>query len=151
MNAHATEFRQCLVGLDIVGMRHLWLLLYPHMPQPRDDEEVLATLHLARTQANSLPVKQRAYSHRWLLDHDYPSALPDHLKQKAERLYPKLVTAVGISVNYSANELKPAARLIEKAMSDAVEDAYANGDDDPVLVKRLLMDVGRLERRRLFG
>jgi hypothetical protein len=66
-------------------------------------------------------------------------------------MYPRIVTAVGLSVNFSARELKPAAKLIENAMALTVNDAYANGDTDPVLVKRLSSEAGQRERRKLFG
>jgi hypothetical protein len=83
------------------------------------------------------------YSHLWLLDHGYPSSfLQDEVK---------VVSTVGLSVNFTAKELKPAGKLIEKAMSEAVNDAYANGESDPKLVKALLTEAGNKERRKLFG
>jgi hypothetical protein len=71
------------------------------------DAEALVTLHHARTQAESIALKLRAWSHRWLLEHGYPSGLPDHLKPSAERIYPRVVEGVGISVNFRSPILQP--------------------------------------------
>lgn len=77
--------------------------------------------------------------------------LPDRLKAKAERLYPKTVNAVGISINFSIKELKPAGLLIQKAMSDVVENMYADNIQDPVRVRTAMFEEGRKERKKLFG
>jgi len=63
----------------------MWAGIFPNEPQPQDDAATLATLHYARTLANSVPFKLRAYSHRWLCERNLPSGLPDALKPKAER------------------------------------------------------------------
>jgi hypothetical protein len=151
MNMHAVEFRRCLAELDVARTKALWSLVNPYLPPPENDEQILVTLHMARTRANSLSTKQRAYSYRWLTERGYPSGLPDALKPVAERLYPKVVGAVGISVNFTLNELKPAGRLIEKAMSDTVMDLYADGEERPETVRKAMMAAGVKERRKLFG
>jgi hypothetical protein len=131
---HAAEFRRCLVDLDVAAAMRLWAHVNPHLPQPTSAGQMTIVLHHARTQANSVPLKLRAWSHRWLLDHDLPSGLPDALKPKAERLYPKIIEAVGISVNVSSPEMKPVAEEVQRAMSDAVLESFADGITDPVLV-----------------
>src|SRR5882724_2493650 len=113
---HAAEFRRCLEECDISAVRKLWWHLAPNLHQPASDHEALATIHRARTEAAWMRLRPRAYSHRWLLDHGYPSALPDELKPKAERLYPRIVEAVGISVNVTSPILKPLMALVHQAM-----------------------------------
>jgi hypothetical protein len=147
----AAEFRRCLEELDAPGVRKLWRHVSPHLPAPADDAEALSALHMARTVAEAMPLKLRAYSHRWLLDHGLPSQLPDRLKPSAERLYPRVVDAVGISVNFSSPLLKPAEALVRKPMEDAVMDCFANGDRDPALVSARMAEAKAMEMRALFG
>ena len=115
-------------------MRKLHAHVFPQLPPAGSDFEVLATLHCARTQSIFIPVKKRAWSHRWLLDLDLPSGLPDELKPRAERLYPTVVHAVGISVSSTSGLLAPLAKAMEQAMSEAVAEAYANHQSEPEFI-----------------
>jgi hypothetical protein len=132
---HADAFRRCLIELDVVGMCDLWFHIAPHLPQPKNNDEALATLHYARTEARSIPLKLRCYSHAWLCERGLPSALPDHWKPKAARLYPHSVNAVGIAVKAMSAASVPRAKAIEKAMSDAVLECYADGVTDTDAIK----------------
>jgi hypothetical protein len=148
---HADEFRRCLVELDVGGMRAIWRHVAPHL-SAGNDSEVLAAMHLARTSAATVPSNLRCYSHAWLIDHSFPSNLPDNLKAKADRLYPRVVEGVGISVNFSADAFKPAAPIIARVMSDAAHDIYAdNSHPDAGLVRVRLAEVRKIETVKLFG
>lgn len=149
--SHADEMRRCLEQQDLAGLCRLWAHVAPHLPPPKTQDDARKTMHIARTQAESLAFVFRAYSHAWLTEHGLPSMLPDHLKPSAERLYPRVVSAVGISVNARDPEFQPAAKLIERAMSDAVADAYADGRTDPTFVAARMGEARTKERRRLFG
>lgn len=127
---HADAFRRCLIDLDVVGICDLWFHVSPHLPQPKNNDEALATIHYARTQAGSIPLKLRCYSHAWLCERGLPSGLPDHWKPRASRLYPHEVKAVGVSVMAMSEANVPRARAIEKAMSNAVLECYADGVTD---------------------
>ncbi|ODT22226.1 MAG: hypothetical protein ABS35_15355 [Kaistia sp. SCN 65-12] len=145
-------FRRCLVELDVAGIRALWREVAPHLPQPSNDAEALLTLHRARTEASSIDLRLRAYSHRWLIDNGYPSGLPDALRPRAERaFYPRIVDAVGVCVRPSSPDLAPAAREVEQAMSDAVADAYAGRRTDPGFVRARMSEARVAARKRLFG
>lgn len=146
-----TAFRAALEAGDIAAVRALWSAVSPHLPQPANDAEAEVSLHLARTAADSVSLDRRAWSHRWLTERGYPSQLPDRLRPSAERLYPRVVEAVGISVNLKSPVLQPAAPIITRRMSDVVEDMFANGDREPVLVKRRMLAAKADEMRRLFG
>ena len=139
---HADAFRRCLIELDVVGVCDLWFHVCPHLPQPKNNEEVLVTIHSARTTAQTVPLKLRCYSHAWLTERGLPSGLPDWWRPKAARLYPHQVTAVGVSVKALSEANAPLARAIEKAMSDAVQECYADGVTDPDIVKSR-MDAAR--------
>jgi hypothetical protein len=141
MHPHAAEFRRCLDDCDVVALRQLWAHCFPHLPQPRTDVGALIILHRARTEANSSSLKKWAYSHRWLEDNGHQSGLPDHLKPAAERIYPKIVDAVGISVRSLSRRHREEARALQSVMSDAVADAYADGRKDPVFVKARMMEA----------
>lgn len=129
-------------------MRTVWAHVAPHLPQPATDADVLVSIHMARTASESMPLRDRAYSHRWLTERGYPSQLPDRLKPSAERLYPRVVKAVGISVN---SKYPIVVQSIRGAMEDAVNDCYANGDTATEIVKPQMMAARAREQRSLFG
>jgi hypothetical protein len=112
---------------------------------------MLIAMHHARTQANSIPLKKRAYSHRWLLDHGFPSGLPDKLKPRAERIYPKIVSAVGIAVKTNG-VFAAAGPLIQEAMEDAVKEAVADGRlEDAEYVKQRIQEARQGAVQKLLG
>lgn len=131
-NPHAGQFRRALEDGDHMQLWRLWSSVCPHLPQPKTPREVEIMMHRARTEAASMPLALRAYSHAWLLDQGFESGLPDELKPQAERLYPTFAKAVGISVNFSKTmkRLFPGLqREIQGAMTDAVEELHADGVD----------------------
>lgn len=141
MSNHADAFRRCLVDLDVVGICDLWFHVSPHLPQPKNNDEALATIHYARTQAGSIPVRLRCYSHAWLSERGLPSGLPDWLKPKAARLYPHQVNAVGVAVKALSAAAEPLARAIERAMSDAAAECYADGVRDSATIKARMAEA----------
>lgn len=148
---HSAEFSRCLVTCDVVGIRRLWKHVAPHLPQPGSDRDALVAIHHARTQAKSISLRLRAYSHRWLLDNGYPSGLPDELKPRAERMYPKVVEGVGIAVKAGSALMQPIAPIIRGAMEDVVREAYADGKTDPVFVKGRMLEARKVALKKLMG
>lgn len=147
MTEHADLMRQSLEALDVVTLRKLWAHVSPHLPQPTSDEQALIMAHVARTASDSVREPQRLYSYAWLRDHGYPNRLPDHLKPKAERTYPRAVGAVGISVNSKYPVVRDAIRGV---MEDAVLETYADGHADaPEIVKARMMEARERERKGL--
>jgi hypothetical protein len=140
---HADAFRRCLIDLDVVGICDLWFHVSPHLPQPKNNDEALATIHYARTHAESIPQRLRCYSHAWLCERGLPSGLPDWLKPRANRLYPHEVKAVGVSVMAMSEASVPRARAIEKAMSNAVLECYADGVTDVDLIRGRMNEARR--------
>jgi hypothetical protein len=149
---YADEFARCLVTCDVPGIRRLWKHVQPNLTQPNNDREALFCIHNARTQMGTLSLRLRAYSHAWLLDHGLPSALPDELKPKAERMYPRTVEAVGIACKGSSEIGRSIAPIIQGAMVNAVLDIYADQrSPDPVFVKGRMMDARRSTIKKLIG
>ncbi len=146
---HSAEFKRCLETCDVVAIRKLWQHIAPHLHQPSTDFETLATIHCARTRSEWCSFRLRAYSHSWLIDHGFPSLLPDNLKSKAERLYPRIVEGVGISINYGSNLLTVAGKMIQDEISNAVAELYADGDTDVAIVKNRIKEVREVAIRRL--
>lgn len=144
-------FVSILETLDVPEARRVWAVVAPGAVQPGSDADMLVTLHLARTQAEAVTEERRLYSHAWLTERGLPSQLPDALRPKAERLYPRIAAAVGISVNFSAPALRPAARMIEDAMSDAVNEAFADGRTDTAFVTARMTEARTRVGRQLFG
>lgn len=67
--------------------------------------------------------------------------MPDDLKPKAERIYPRIVSAVGIAVKATNPRRKSHALAIQSAMSDAVAEAYADGKTDPAFVSQRMKEA----------
>ena len=126
----------------------LWAHVSPHLPQPQTDHDALViVIHHARTQALSMAFKLRAYSHRWLTERGLPSGLPDILRPAAERVYPRIVTGVGIAVKPTSPRRAQEAIALRGAMSDAVAEAYADGRTEPEYVKMRMSEA----RERFLG
>ncbi len=140
------QFRQYLADGDVDGLVGLWAQANPGLPRPETREQAEIWMHYARTRAETIPLRPRAYSHAWLLERSLPSGLPDALKPSAQKLYPVIVEAVGVSVNFGSSLLKPAAAIVQRAMCDAVEEAYADGRREPAFVKRRMA----IAKRRAF-
>jgi len=147
----SSTFRLLLERMDSAGAMKAWKEWFPDMPQPKTQEEAEIVLHYARTVADSVGFNSRAYSHAWLTERRLPSGLPDHLKPRAQRMYPVQVQAVGISINFKNPFLKPAADQIRKVMETRVEECYAEGVTDPDIVKKHMLEAKEQEEKALFG
>jgi hypothetical protein len=143
--------RNLLEAGDVEGCRRYWHKHSPNMPQPETYEKAEIVMHRARTETRSLPNRIRFYSHRWLEERAIASGLPDMLRPSAERMYPKIVEGVGISVNFRNGWMQPAANEIRGAMEDAVNDAYAEGRTDPEFVRQQMNRAKARRMRALFG
>ena len=148
---YADTMRRCLEECDVATVRKLWIHVAPEMPQPKSDGEALAIIHHARTQCEIVTFPKRAYSHCWLKDHGLPSALPDQLKPKAERMYPRIVSAVGIACGSTSKDMKPVVDLVQRAMEDAVSSYYADGVTDPDKVKLGMQEARKKTIKQLLG
>lgn len=147
------QFAQLLADGDVAALRRAWRQVAPHLPQPATDAEAEIVMHHARTQARSVPMRRRAWSHRWLLERGYPSGLPDILRVRAERLYPRIVEAVGISVNAHSSLLAPIVAPVRRAMEHAVLEVYADHGPhpDPNVVRARMQEARAHEVKKLLG
>lgn len=144
-------FRQLMEDGDVAGLRAAWGKISPHLPQPGSHEQAEIVMHAARTAAETVSFPKRAYSHRWLTERELPSQLPDRLKPSAERLYPRIAEAVGISVNMNREYMRPAIVEVRGAMEDAVQDAFAENRRDPVFVSARMKEAKSRAMKALFG
>lgn len=138
------EFRQLLEDGDVDGLWQAWGRVAPHLPQPKSREQAEITMHIARTAAASIPESARLYSHRWLTERSLPSQLPGDM-------LPRIVEAVGISVNFRSSYLQPAATEVRTAMENAVLDRFAMGDNNPLVVQAAMAEARDKTMRALFG
>jgi hypothetical protein len=120
------------------------------MPQPNTDEQTLTQIHYTRT-LMPIDLKLRAYSHAWLLERALPSGLPDELRPSAQKMYPVTVGVVGIACRGATDIGQAVAPLIRGAMSDAVLECYADGHQEPVIVKPRMMEARKTAIRKLLG
>lgn len=147
----ASEFRAALEAGDINQLQRIAQRAEPHLPRMTDSQAEFV-MHEARTRARSIPFAKRAYSHRWLVERGHESGLPDHLRPKAERICPRIVSAVGIAVRTSNPLLAPVAPLIRRAMEDAVLEAQADGRlEDSAFVSARMHEARRRSVRELLG
>lgn len=148
----AATFRNLLEAGDIDGCRAWFAANAPHLPQAETREQAEIVMHRARTEAASVSLRARAYSHRWLSERRLPSGLPDALRPAAERLYPVRKVSVGISVNFRSPHMKGAERIVRGAMEDAVLDADAQGRiEDAAFVSARMEDAKAGAMKALFG
>jgi hypothetical protein len=136
---YGSALRQCLLDVDVALMRKLWSYTNPHLPPARTDEEIRISIHYARTLTKSIGFKDRVYSHAWLAERALPSGLPDRLRPRAERMYPRVVSAVAISVNFLSPEMRPIKEAVQRAMENAVLEVHADGKiyDTPLVKQRM--------------
>lgn len=128
-----SEFRRCLIDLDVVAARRLWALVHPGWDQPSSDYEMLVLLHLARMRAWSIPWRLREYSKRWL----------------AERTTGGVAAAVGVATKSLDPKMKHRALAVREAMEDAVMRSYRAGFDldlEAREVQRRMLEARRKER-----
>lgn len=143
--------RRAIADLDVETARRHWSSMFPGQPLV-DDARILAMLHLSRTMTPGIADKLRFYSHRWLVDRNLPSFLPDHLKAKAEREFPVVVTGVGIAVKFRSPLLRPIGDQVQTAMADAVLEAQADGRlDDVEHVRRRMAQAKAETMGKLIG
>ncbi len=147
----SAEFRQLLEEGDVAGLRSAWSRLRPGMPQPQSHGDAEIVMHLARTAAQTVTFRLRAYSHRWLTERSIPSQLPDRFRPRAERMYPQVVEAVAVGVRFSSPWMQPAAVEVRGAMNAAIEDCFANGDRDPAVVSAQMARAKEDTMKALFG
>ena len=148
---HSAEFRRCLVDCDKEGIRKIWKHVAPNMPIPENDDDTLVCIHITRTATERLPFRFRAYSHSWLRERFpvNPSLLPEDLKPRAERMYPRIVSAVGICVASFGNKKTDYHHHVSTKLCELVADMYADGIEDPVLIKARMKELhDRLRRER---
>ena len=149
----ALAFRNLLETGDVDGCRAYFAANAGHLPQVETREQAEIVMHRARTEAASVSLKARAYSHRWLCERRLPSGLPDALKPQADRLYPERKVSVGISVNFfNYSWMRPAEIIVRGAMEDAVLDAEAHGRiEDSAFVSARMKEAKDRAMLWLFG
>ena len=148
MDQRRADFRRCLFELDIAGLRRAQTEVkeLACFPPAASDAEILLCAHqvrtaIAREGMHPWEFRRCAYSHSWLIERGFESKLADHLKPKAQRLYPIIVDAVGIAAKTLGNRSTPLNRAVEKAMSDVVLDFYADGKKEPEPIKKRMREV----------
>jgi len=133
---HNAEFRRCLLEMDVQGIMRLWAHIAPDLPQPTS-AEALIQLHIARCEAQRLPIKAKDYSKAWLaeqgwqkIDGQWVSGLP---KPKA------VAEAVGISSRTASGLVLPLNKKIMRYMEDALLNQMAKGVTEPIPQKEAML------------
>jgi hypothetical protein len=66
-------------------------------------------------------------------------------------MHPVIAEGVMVAVLAQTEEMKPFAKQARAEMSDAVEDAYANGDTAPAIVRERMQEARSRTYRELLG
>jgi hypothetical protein len=141
MAKHSADMLRCIRDLDHETAKALWKQVRPNSTQPENDYQAILMLHYARASLWNMPEHLRLYSHCWLRDEGVPSPLPDKLKPKAERMYPVGFRAVGVASIKTGGEKTAFNYAVQKVMSDAVLEAYADGHiNQPHIVKARILE-----------
>lgn len=130
---HANELLRCLLELDIDGMRRLHKHLWPHFPQPKNDEDALYSMHLARLELKRIHPDAKRYSEKWLLERRGPIA-----------------KAVGVAVmSKSSSSTETRRKNVESAMLYSLNCSINAGldiDADAKEVRRRMLIAREKER-----
>ena len=133
---HSSEFRRCLLEIDVDGIMRLSRHVDPHLPA-QSAADALVSLHIARCEAKRFPVKAREYSQAWLAEHGYQKIDGDWVaglpKPKA------LAEAVGISSRSAGGYVLPINRKIMQHMEDALLNTMAKGVTEPQIQKEAML------------
>lgn len=151
MKHRQADFYSALEAGDVRLVRRMSSSFMPHLPQPKSAADAEIAMHMARTVCEFISPKARLYSHSWLKERNLPSQLPDRMKPSAERVFPIVVEAVGISVNCKNPILRPAMIEVRRAMEEVVAEHYADGNTDPAIVQPRMMAARDKTMRSLFG
>lgn len=152
LDQHGALMRDILLRLDIEAFRRLWGHVSAHLVQPQNEFQALAMMHNARTQAASIDLRRRAYSHQWLIANNLPSMLPNDLKPKAEQIDFRFVYGVGLAVKTISKDPERAiiAKELRAAMAGAAEEAVHEGRLDTEFLRARMADA-RAKRLRELG
>lgn len=127
----------------------LWAHVAPNMPKPANEDDALICIHIARTATERLPFRFRAYSHSWLTERNLRSLLPDELKPRAERMYPRIVSAVGICVATFGNKKTDYHHYVSTQLCNLVADLYSDGIEEPGIIKARMKELhDRLRKQK---
>ena len=133
---HSSEFRRCLLEMDVDGIMRLSRHVDPHLPAP-SAADALVSLHIARCEAKRFPANAKAYSEAWLAEQGY---------QKIDGQWvgglpkPKAVAeAVGISSRSAGGYVMPINKKIMQYMEDALLNTMAKGITEPQIQKDAML------------
>lgn len=150
----SSAFRQALNEADGARLLGIWGHVFPDLPQPRDKEAAEVILHKARTEAESVRLEARLYSHAWLTERMHKSGLPDDLRPPGERVSPLIVRSVGVAVKTTSSfpDRIEEAKAVEKVMAAAAGEMVRRGIYDRATIapvmwqKRREFLTGKLKR-----
>jgi len=145
-----SDYYRALEAGDSKELRRLWSHSHSHLPQV-SEKEAEKMLHLARCGTGTLPLKLRAYSHRWLVERNIPSPLPDEIRPECERLYPRIADSVALCFRASNPAFKEVAAYAQHKASLAVEEMWAENDKDPLRVRNRIKEVKLQSEREMLG
>jgi hypothetical protein len=133
---YPSEFRRCLLEMDVEGIMRVWSHVSPHLPQPSPAEAAIQ-LHMARVEARYMPRKAKEYSASWLAEQGYAKIGGEWVHGISK---PKpVVEAVGISSQGLGGIVRPINEKIMVYMEDALLNALAKGVNEPPMQKEAML------------
>lgn len=146
---HSAEFRRCLLEADVPGIMRIWKHTNPHLPQPSPSEAYLQ-LHLARTEAESVPKKLKLYSYDLLYEHGYQKI--DGKWVHGEPVFigegDPSVKALSVGIASKSRYADVRERIVA-AMKDAYLNEIAKGITEPEIVRGKMLEARAKQRFKL--
>lgn len=140
---HATEFRRCLIHMDVSGMMRLWKHVAPHLSN-QSPMDALISMHMARCDMKRISLKLKKYSEEWLYERGY---------QKVDGKWisgPPPVSVIAESVGIAVKSNDPRVRKrIHRAMNDALENSLAKGITEPPIQRENMLKARAKERFKM--
>lgn len=145
VNEHASEFRRCLLELDLDGITKIWRHVAPHLAE-QSPKDTMISIHIARCEMKYIPKKAKTYSEAWLADLGYRKIDGKWV----EGLPPPAVYAdsVGISSRSASGYVLPLNQKIMTYMEDALLNTMAKGITEPRVQKENMMKAREKVRHK---
>lgn len=134
---YAMEFRRCLIAMDVAGITRMWEHVAPHLPK-QSPEAALCSLHMARADAESMPLKLRQYSREWLFERGFDDSF-GKWELMVNRPITPIAEAVGIASGNASGWVGPINKKIVRAMQDALLNGMEKGVTEPPRQKELML------------
>lgn len=139
----SSEFRRCLIDLDVSGMMKLWSHVAPDLAD-QSPKDALIAMHIARCEMKRISLKLKTYSRDWLQERGF-RCIDGRWIEGPE---PGSVHAEAVGIAVKSRDPRVAKR-IHRAMEDALHNARAKGSTEPEIQRSVMLQARAKERFKM--